>query len=89
MKNAIALTRHSRTRMERGTLLDSCGCKLGAIAMGIALAVATAWYAWHWSSYPLSLGGMAARVALIAFVAAAVGKTAGMLLFRVQAKLRQ
>jgi len=75
--------------MARAMLRDGCGCTLGAIAMGIALAVSMAWYTWHWSFYQLSLGGMAARIAFIGFAASAMGKIAGMLLVRTQVKVRQ
>lgn len=75
-------TRPGRTR---GILSDECGCALGAISMGTALAISLAWYTWHWRSYGLAVGGASWRVLLIAFAAAIAGKAAGLLLFRMRA----
>ena len=90
MNRAGKLAVRTRPGSTGGILVDGCGCALGAISMGTALAISLAWYTWHWRSYGLTVGGASWRVLMIAFAAAIAGKAAGLLLFRMRASaLRQ
>lgn len=61
---------------------DSCGCAMGARFLAVALVVASAWYAWHWHSFMLSIWAIALRVLGWSVLASIVGKIAGILVFR-------
>lgn len=61
---------------------DSCGCALSARFLAIAFLTSSGYYGWQLSSDALSLGNAVARVALITFVAAAVGKAIGIMRYR-------
>lgn len=61
---------------------DSCGCALSARFLAIALVTSGCYYGWQFSSDGLSPGNALARVALITFVAAAVGKVIGIMRYR-------
>jgi hypothetical protein len=61
---------------------DSCGCATGAVFLGLALAVTSAWHGWHWRTSRLSPGATAARIVCLSIGAAIVGKLVGLLLHR-------
>jgi hypothetical protein len=71
--------------MRSGTT-DSCGCALSAKLMVAALAVSAAYYGWQFGTDEVSLGGLVLRVALVTFVAAAIGKVVGILRHRWRGK---
>ncbi len=71
--------------MKPGTT-DSCGCALSAKFMVAALVVSVTYYGWRFGSTQVSLVGLVGRVALVTFVAAAVGKVAGILRHRWRGK---
>jgi len=80
--NSLLSAIGSAARSKRGVRGDSCGCAMGAKFLGIGLIFSIAWYGWHWHSAALSVGSVCWRVALAACTAAAVGKTIGILVFR-------
>jgi hypothetical protein len=65
---------------------DSCGCALSAKVMMAALATSAAYYGWQFAADEVSLGGLVARVALVTFVAAGIGKVVGILRHRWRGK---
>ncbi len=61
---------------------DSCGCAMGARFLAVALVVASAWYAWYWHSFMLSIWAIVLRVLGWSLLASIVGKIVGILAFR-------
>jgi putative Mn2+ efflux pump MntP len=71
--------------MKSGTT-DSCGCALSAKFMAVALTASAAYYGWQFGADEVSLAGLALRVGLVTFVAAGIGKVAGILRHRWRGK---
>jgi hypothetical protein len=69
-------------RMARRNVGDSCGCAMGARFLGIALLVASTWYAWHWNSSMLSIWVVVLRVLGWSLLSSIGGKMVGILAFR-------
>ena len=65
---------------------DSCGCALSAKVMMAALAMSAAYYGWQFATDEVSFGGLLARVAVVTFVAAGIGKVVGILRHRWRGK---
>ena len=61
---------------------DSCGCAASAKALAVALLVSGAYYGWRCGRGDLSSGQVFVRVAVVTFVAAAVGKVVGIVRHR-------
>jgi hypothetical protein len=82
MKSFLAKRSSFRARIVQQNLVDSCGCAMGARFVAIALVSAAGWYAWHWHSSAISIWAIALRVMVWLFLAAAVGKIVGILIFK-------
>jgi hypothetical protein len=78
--------RSARRTRRRTAVVDSCGCAMGARFLATGLASSTLWYAWQWCFASLSLRGALLRVLAWSVVASIVGKTLGILLFRLRAR---
>jgi hypothetical protein len=63
---------------------DSCGCSMGAKFLAAGLILSTLWYVWRGRGYGLSIGGIAARILLWSFLAACMGKSLGIALYRLR-----
>jgi len=61
---------------------DSCGCAASAKALAVALVVSAAYYGWRCWRGELSSGRMLARVLIVTFVAATLGKVFGIVRYR-------
>jgi hypothetical protein len=65
---------------------DSCGCAMSARFLLVAMISSLVWYVWHRHSLLLSVGGIAVRVMVCSFGAAAAGKVAGIAAYKLETR---
>ena len=65
---------------------DSCGCRVGARFLTIALLVSTIWNGWQYLTAALPFRTAALHVLVVSLAAAVVGKAWGILRFRIQSR---